>query len=1027
MLRSFLGNHVLATLVFLLVLSLGGLSYGLLPRQQDPEMSFNWISITTPFPSASAEDVERLVTDPLEEAVEKIDDIRFAASNSRQGMSSILVRFEELASRDFDKRLADLRREIQNKERDLPEGAEDPLIIDITTANAFPTASVVVQGQADDENLRRQARQVKEDLERLKGVGSVLPVGLAEPELQVQFRPERLEGLGVAPTALADLLAIRFRDLSGGTVEVGEESWLLRTQGTTAEVGAVARWPLPGIGGEVTLGEVAEVVQGRKKPVDIARFEGRPAVFLAVTKQAMVNSLELTARVREYVEGRNRLESVTGVRVFLADDQTELVRSALTIMGDNAIAGLLLVFLVTWLFFGLTSSILISLGIPFALMGTFAILYAGGESLNVMVLLGLVIAMGMLVDDSIVVIEAIHLRLRQGMTGLTAAIEALREVAIPVTTAVLTTMAAFLPLMLLPGILGQFMKVIPLVVTLTLALSLVEAFWMLPAHVVAWRLALSTTSRLQLWRNRVQYRLRHAYGRALVGVLRRPRLSLGFCLLPFVLAAWLVAAGMVRVDFFAMDPLPLFYVNVTAPPGMSLQRSLGLVEEVEKRVRGALRPGEARAVVAYAGQMFTETEPLFGDRYGQVMVSLEKAHRPYRTPGEIIEAMRPEVTSVPGAASISFQRMSGGPPVSKPVNIKVRGDDFAEIRGAVEAIKGFLRTMPEVSDIVDTDTQGRWELALVPDGAAIQRSGVSPATVMRLLRLMGDGEVVASFQEGGEKREVRVLAEPRPKRQIEDLLHLPVALVPGESVPLGHLARAESRQGAGQIRHHDFRRTIGVEADLDLLRLDILQANTRVMTHWREIQGRFPGVSLDFSGVMDDITESLDDIFVLFLMGIGLIYTILGTQFRSYFQPLIILVTVPMAFTGVVFGLFINGHPLSLYTLYGVVALSGIAVNSAIVMVAAANDRREAGHSVVQSIFWAGRRRLVSILVTSFTTVASLLSLATGLAGQSLLWGPVATSIVWGLGFSTILTLFLIPLLYGLFMDRVARRRLARG
>jgi multidrug efflux pump subunit AcrB len=290
------------------------------------------------------------------------------------------------------------------------------------------------------------------------------------------------------------------------------------------------------------------------------------------------------------------------------------------------------------------------------------------------------------------------------------------------------------------------------------------------------------------------------------------------------------------------------------------------------------------------------------------------------------------------------------------------------------------------------------------------------------VRLHLDGEVVADLRDQGEKVELRVRAAPRTLAQVHDLLDDPIALPGGGITSLGALLIAEERESLGLIRHWNLRRAITVEADLDPEVIDTLSANNQLRAEWDLIRARFPSTDLDFSGELDDLNESLDAMGPLFLLGAGLIYLILAAQFRSYFQPLLILVTVPLAFTGVTLGLLVSGNPLSLYTLYGVIALTGIAVNAAIVLIDAANARLAAGMNTLHATLYAARRRVIAILMTTATTIAGLFSLAFGLAGQSLLWGPVAASIVWGLAFSTVLTLFVVPVLYRFFMqgDKVA-------
>jgi multidrug efflux pump subunit AcrB len=1026
-----LRNHVLTNLAFVLVMVMGVVHYQLLPREQDPTINFNWIQVQTFLPGASAEDVEKLVTDPLEEALTGLSDIRFVSSTSRESVSSILVRFNDLAEREFDKRVTDLRREIQAKANsDLPDEAEDPFVQEITTANAYPTATLVVAGDAAPETLRREARRIERDLERLTGVDRVDAIGLRDPELQVLFDPERVTSLGLSPVAVADSVARYFRDTAGGTLRLGEQEWLLRLVGKRADPDYLASIPLLTTAGEVPLDQVAEVVRAREDPDRLVSFGGAPAVMMMVFKQPEENIIELVARLRDYIDGQASNVAATGIDITLVDDQTTITRAALSVMERNALLGLSLVLLVTWLFLGSRIALLTSIGIPFTLAGTFWVLGAVGMTLNVMVLLGVVICLGMIVDDAVVVVEAIYYRMTRGQKVIPAALDSLNEVFAPVTTSVLTTMAAFSPLMLMPGIVGKFMLVVPLVVTTALAISLLEAYWMLPAHVHAFDVNFKRPGRVQRARTRAIHWIRVSYTRVLIRVLRRPRLSLGLVLLFMAATFSTLGAGMIRFEFFAFDPVRLFYVNVEMPAGTSLDKTLERIEAVERRIRSHVRPGEVREMVGYSGLMLTETEPLIGDNWGQLFVSLNPRTDDLRTVDQMIAAARDDVLAVPGPENISFLRISGGPPTARPIKVKVRGDDFAAIRAAVADLKAFMATEPAIFDVADDDREGRRELALTYDFDAVRRSGLDPGEVARLVRLAGDGEVVASLQHQGEKVEVRVRAQADRSGDVDSVLRQSVVLADGGEVALGRLLQPSYGRAMGSIKHYNFRRAITVEADIDKLAIDTREANRRIQAHWEEIRERHPGIDLDFTGELDDIQESLDSIAVLFVFGVGLIYLILGTQFRSYFQPLMILVTVPMAFTGVILGLLITDTPLSLFTLYGIVALSGIAVNSAIVLISAGNARLRMGMSPLHATLYAARRRVIPVLITSLTTVAGLFSLATGLGGKSLLWGPVATAIVWGLIFSTVLTLLMVPLLFRVFMgwslERRARRRAAR-
>ena len=1025
MLTRLFSNHVLANITFVVVLLLGTLNYFQMPRAQDPEVNFNWIDIATVLPGASTEDVERLVTDPLEDAIQKIRDIKFVSSTSREGISDILVRFVDIDERTFDKRINDLRREIQNKaNNDLPAEADDPLIQEITTSNNFPTATLMLVGQATDEVLRKNAMIVRKDIRRIHGVDSVNTAGFADPELHVLFSPEKLRAHGIEPDRIVSTVRAYFHDVVAGNMEMGRDEWLVRVIGTDADPGYLAGLPVVGTRGEVKIEDVAQVAWSHDDFKQMSTLNGQPGVTMAITKQAHTNILELVARIKEYMTERNPVLEASGLRLILLDDQTQTTREAITVMQSNALLGLVLVMFVTWIFLGSRIAFFVGAGIPFSLAATFWILNGMGSSLNQNVLLAVVIVLGMLVDDAVVVVEAIYYRLQRGADAMSAAIRALREVFSPVTASVLTTLAAFLPLMLLPGIVGKFMFVVPFVVSLALAISLFEAYWLLPVHVTMLNPNLKAGGRMQRWRERFTHNVRIRYSRLLIKVLRRPRISLAAVVGLFLLAMGAIAGGMVRMEFFAFDPMRSFYINVEMPPGSSLKETMRVASIVEQKARMHLKPGEMRTVSATAGQMFTDTAPFFGDMYGQVFVSLNPAGDGMRGVADVIDEMRPDIVATVGPTNISMLKLSKGPPVTKPISIKVRGENFAELEAAVKALRGILREIPAVTDIADNNSPGKQELQVRLNDDAIQRAGLDAGKVANAIRLLFDGEIVTYMQHEGERVEVRVQADSQDVDDIDQLLATSLALPSGNgSIPLGQLVETGAGYSRSNIRHYNFRRSITVEADLDKAQMDTVQANSLVKAGWRKIRMQYPNVALDFTGELEDIQESLDSMAVLMLFGVGLIYLILGTQFRSYWQPFMILATVPMAFTGVTFGLIATGNPLSLFTLYGVIALVGIAVNSAIVMIDAANHRLESGMSVLHATVYAARRRVIPILITSATTIAGLFSLATGLAGDSLIWGPVASAIVWGLGFSTILTLFVVPLLYRNVMVRGAVRK----
>ncbi len=1014
-LRALMGNSVLANLVFVLVLALGIMSYQLMPRQQDPTVNFNWIVIVTNLPGASAEDIESRVTQPLEDALRKVSDVKFISSTSRVGVSNILVRFRDLDDRLFDKRVNDLRREIQNKRNELPKDIVEPVILEITSANAFPTASIVLKGQANDELLRSTGYTLRKELERLSGVDRVDTIGLDDPELQVALDMSALANHQLTVASVANEIGAQWQDMAAGKLLIGGQQWLLRHIGQSIEPEVLSRLIISRAQGEVRLGDIAQVYRSREDAAQLVSFNGDPAIMMAVMKKDAANTLQLVVRLSAFLVKFNEQQRSTGLTAVLADDQTLATRSAISTMESNALQGLILVLLVAWLFLGWRVGVLVALGIPFSLAGAFIVLYVTGETLNLTVLLGVIIALGMLVDDAVVVVEAMTWRIRQGMSSLEAAQVAIAEVGWPVLAAVLTTVAAFLPLMLLPGILGDFMRVVPLVVTIALLVSLIEAFWMMPVHThLLYQHRQYQPSRSEQRRAHYLLKLQNGYGRLLVKSFRHPLLTLGLLGLSFASAVWLVVSDRITTNFFATDPVQAFYVNVEMPAGTPLAQTLSTTLVVEQLTRRWLHEGETRAIVSYAGQMFTETEPRLGDVYGQIFVSLAEPTEQRRSVDAILAELNEALVDAPKVAKVSLLRLSNGPPSSKPVSIKVRGDDYGQIRAASQALMQLMQGITGVMNISDDAALGSQQLITRLNVDAIEKSGLSVSDVVRSLRILSDGEILAQLTDQGQKVELRLRSQ---SQQVADLMTwqaIPLATPSGKVVPLGALVDIDIKTGFASLRHHNYRRAITVEADLDKAVIDTLQANRVIAQAWLAVAADYPEISLDFSGELDDLNESLASMGMLFVLGIGLMYLILGAQFKSYWQPLLILVSVPMAFTGVAYGLWLNDIALSLYTLYGVIALSGIAVNAAIVLIAAANDRRRMGMSVLHASVYAARRRLVPILITSTTTIAGLIGLALGVGGFSLIFGPVATAIVWGIVVSTMLTLFTLPLLYRL-------------
>ena len=1014
-----------------MVLVIGAISYLNLPRSQFPDINLYWIEIQTIAPGMSASDVESRVTVVLERAVRNIEDLSFSTSFSRENISAITLRFDsDISEEKFDKLSLKVRREVQRIRRELPDEVDDPFIIELNTSVGFPIATVAISSESDDINLLEQAQSIEKDLKAIGGIDLIMASGLHPRELQVRLDSEKLENLGVASTEVADTVATYYRDFAAGTNRVGAQSWSVKIDGMRPDPEYLANLPLLQRSNEINIGDVSTVIYDHEEPEFIVRLNDKPAVMFEITKQRDANSLIITDAVREYIEQKNLSSDSTGVTVSMVDDQSNSTRTAIKTMQRNASLGLLLVLIMTWLFLGPRIAVYTCIGIPFIIAGVFWIIANMGFTLNVIVLLGIVISLGMIVDDAVVVIESIYYRLQLGMNRMDASIAALQEVAAPVTTAVFTTIAAFMPLVLLQGVMGQFMKIVPWVVTLALLMSLVEAFWMLPVHIGTTKKGYDHNNKMNRWRRRWQRKLRNRYTRILVWVVKRPALIIGTNLFLIVLALSSSFAGIqypqlnehpiakhfvIKFDFFASDTFPLFYINVEMPSGTPLESTMASVDALKKKVESALDPNELNSVVAYAGKMQSDTAPLFGQRYGQILVSLKKDLRHYRNADVISKELRELLDAHTNAQRVSVLLVQMAPPVGKPLSLKVMGDDINDLRVAKDAINEILAANENIIDVVDDDNAGGQELAIQMNTDSINRAGLDPLYVARNIRMMVDGEIVATMQHKGEELNVRVLPDNDNLNEIDELLDANIP-TPSGAVSIRSLTDVNRAPGLSSIRRHNFRRSITIEADIISAKTDTVNANKYVLAEWKKIQLQHPGISISNEGQLDDINESLNSLGTLFLLGLLLMYIIIGTQFQSYFQPFMIIITVPLALIGVVIGQLISGNSVSMYTMFGVVALAGMAVNAAIVMISAANDRLRRGMSVTHAAIYAGRRRVMPIIITSFTTMAGLFSLAAGIGGKSLMWSPLANAIVWGIMISSTLTLLLIPVIYMIFM-----------
>ena len=1013
-------SHRLADLILALVLVLGAWAYHAMPRAQYPEVELNWVAVAVVWPGATARDVEREVALPLEAAARRVSDVRFVAATSRDHVATLLVRFHDLDHTRFERRLASLDREIRQAAADFPKDARSPQVIELTSSNFFPTAMVVVSGTANDGRVCDLAEATRDKLEKLPGVGRIWSYGMRSREIAVTFDPAALEQRGVSLEALTRAVAEHTRSMPAGMADISGRRYAMRVEGLNANPDFLAELPIVGADGRmVEVGELARVTTGVAPARELVRLDGKPAVLLSVIKRENVNTLALTDSIHALVKSTN--QAFGAPILTLLDDQSATTREAIGVMEANALFGLIVVLAVTWFFLGHRLALLTSIGVPFALAGMFLALHLMGHTLNVSVLLGVAIVLGIPLDDAVVVAEAIRLRLAAGMSRTAAVTAALKEVARPVTASIFATCLAFAPLLLLPGLMGRFMFVTPLAVILTLLCSLLASLWILPRHAVAWGGDRSGADAGNRWRDAFARRLRGFYGKRLLWALRHPAPVFALFSSVFLLAGASLALEWVKPRWFASDPLRVFNINVQMPPASNLETTLAAARELELAAKRVARPGELIATLAMAGLQFTPSEMVIGEQMGQVTVSLAPQSASRRGVADYVAALRPALKAA-GAESISVQVLSADLPMLSSLSLRLTGAPLDRLAEAARDLRLALADVPGFNDMNDDAGFSQPRLTLQVDTPAAARAGLDPFKLAALVRLHFEGVTVGKINSGDTSLEVVVRGQAMNQAEVQRWLAKPWRLPDGRTVNPAELFTVTMESTPGELRRVNGDRTITLHAGFDQDRITARQAVAAVDAAWAGIAPRHAGVSLQQGGELDDVKASLHDLIAYMVVGFVLMYALLAVQFGRLVLPLVILATTPMALAGVALGLLISGQPITLYTLYGCVALSGVAVNASIVLVAAGEDRLARGLPPLAAAFHAGRRRLVPIIITTLTVIGGLVSLAFGWGGDSLLWGPLAASIIWGLAVATPLTLFVTPLMHAWLM----RMRLAR-
>lgn len=824
-----------------------------------------------------------------------------------------------------------------------------------------------------------------------------------------------METLGIAIVDLVRAVETSSSTVPAGTLPTDNREYFIRTGSDIEESSALSRIILRSgstVGSVVRIADVAQIRDGYEDKGEITRYNGARAILFNVAKVSGGDSFQVVRAVQRAVE-RFQVESVEPLQVVYLNDSTLRIKESIDVLSFNALLGLVFLVVILLLFIGLRNGFIIGFGIPVTFAVTFLILDLLGETLNTNTLFGLVLVLGMLVDHGIVIVENSFRLQSEGLSKRNAAIRGVDEVALPVISATATTLAAFLPLMLLPGTIGKFLRVVPLVVSISLTVSTLEAIFFLPSHYADWPGGNRGRPFLEFTK------IRSAFEKGFTFLYKRRWITIVFSFLLLVFVFSLIPR--LRQDLFSGEDYPYFFIDVQMPAGTNREKTLQIVKEFEEKLKPLKDTGEVVGILSNVGSLTNTLVTGTRNNLAQLVVHVKREKEGgKRSVTSLLNEARSLTEGIPGPEQINYRKVQGGPPVDPPVVLRFRGDRFEELRIIVERLRERMGTYPQLINIEDSLEQGTPEFRIQVNEFQATRFGLTPSSIGTFIRGTLEGFGAGRVFIDNEERDI-IVRYRGSAANLTDLVQVKIPTPSGAFVPFSAVCTLSEEDPLSTIKRVDGKREVSIQAELldkkaQRKILQELQAYVKA-----EILPSYPEVEFIAGGEFAEFANLLIQILQIFLLGIFLIYLILSTQFRSYSQPFLILATIPFSLMGVVLYLYIFQVPLSTTVIYAGVALAGIAVNDAIVLIDLLNRLRKGGMEVHRAIPAAVSSRLRPIILTSITTMAGLLPTALGLGGASPVWGPMSGTIVFGLLFSTLSSLVVVPCLYGSFTRKDAR------
>ncbi|MBC8383513.1 MAG: efflux RND transporter permease subunit [Candidatus Cloacimonetes bacterium] len=1020
----------LINMIMVIVFIIGIYTLLFMPKEEMPSVDFGAFYIVVSYRGVSPEEMENLVVKKLEDEIKNLDDVDFYQSTCAAGRAIIYISMEPNA--DIDQSWSDLNTEIQ-KVTNLPEDADDPIIIRLNMREVNEICTVAIGGDFSANAIREISNDYKDEILELPNIADVWIAGTREREIWIENDINKLDQFGLSIYDVANAITSRNKNVPAGDIRFGRAEFLIRTVGefeTVDEIRNVIIKMDPN-GRAVRIGNVATVVDTLEEQVTIAKLDGDKAVNANIYMDAEGNILQVMKNVREATD--KFVENVPGLNAEVRNDGSIEVKNSLTTLGNNAMIGIILVFITLFIFIGWRNALFAAWGIPFSFFLTFLIMDLIGITMNNLSLFALILVIGMIVDDAIIVLENVHRYREQGMSAKEAAIKGTNEIMWPVIAAVATTIAAFMPMLMMKGMMGKFMRVFPIVVSIALFASLLECLIILPSHIADF--SKMTGKNLKDKTHKLHKWLIKVYRYLIKRALKHRYISVLIIVAAFVLALASLGMGLIRFEFFPAGTPKTIILNLETPVGSSLDKTSEVVSQIEGFVQKMDESTDVEAIITTIGQYTENHRTQVETSHAEIKIDLLDANDLTYSVEQIKGSIRKYLDTVPGLFSYKFiESEHGGPPTGADVELRIIGNNIDKLENIGSYIISILEDIPGVTDLETNMDDGKKEIKILPKHDKLGLYGLTVSDISSMVSIASYGAPVSKFR-GGELDEYDIVVRVQEDQidDVSDLKELKIRTRTGVLIPLKELADFEISAGYSQIQHYNGNRVITITGNTTiynengrtvkqtpdevttLLRGNTLTGKEGSLSNFTE---KFPGYQLQYGGVTQQRTEEYNSLYIAFIVALLLIFAILAAKFNSYVQPFIVMLTIPFAIIGVIFGLLITGLPFSLMTLIAVLALAGVVVNDSLILVDFVNSEREKGVDRWNSLINAGTVRLRPILMTTITTIAGFMPILLSTASEVQDWKPVAVSMAFGLAFATLLTLFVIPVVYS-FIDSI--------